>query len=81
MEIDKVYDGADDVLLPTESLPPSSAASQFLDSFWISKSSPSFQGPFLHIFYSCLCDMSSALMFYVHFVYWFLHNKTLLNLL
>ncbi|KAL8111939.1 hypothetical protein AgCh_019588 [Apium graveolens] len=43
MEIDKVYDDDSDALLPTEMLPPSSA-SQFLDSFWISKSSPSFQG-------------------------------------
>ncbi|WOH16482.1 hypothetical protein DCAR_0936037 [Daucus carota subsp. sativus] len=40
MEIDKVYEDADDVLLSSERPPPSS---EFLDSFWISKSSPSFQ--------------------------------------
>ncbi|KAK1376507.1 Homeobox-leucine zipper protein HAT5 [Heracleum sosnowskyi] len=43
MEIDKVYEDDSDALIPTERLPPSSA-SLFLDSFWISKSSPSFQG-------------------------------------
>ncbi|WOG96292.1 hypothetical protein DCAR_0415627 [Daucus carota subsp. sativus] len=40
-KINKVYDGDDDIFLPTEV--SHSSASQFLDSFWSSKSLPSFQ--------------------------------------
>lgn len=41
MEIDKVYDDSADMLLSNERPPPSS---EHLDSFWISKTFPSFQG-------------------------------------